>query len=113
MTSYVTLAPRPATAAAAAPAAQGSTYRWSTQATAAPGAAVAQVQSYVIGIAGNTTTNGAGGAQVAGSVMTALIYPRSVAGSAAPQGAASGAVPAFTVPSVFVLVDRNPPRTAP
>ncbi|MBI2797291.1 MAG: DUF4397 domain-containing protein [Gemmatimonadetes bacterium] len=113
VTPYVALAPRPTAAAASAPAAQPSTYRWSTQATAAPGVVVAQLQSYVIGLAGNTTSNGTGGAQVAGSIMTALVYPRSVAGSAAPQSAASGPVPAFTAPSVFVIVDRNPPRTAP
>lgn len=113
VTPYVILAPRPAGVAAAAPAAQGSTYRWSTQAPAAPGVPIAQQQSYVIGLAGNTTANGTAGAQVAGSIMTAVIYPRSVLGSAAPQSPASGAVPTFLAPSVFVMVDRNPPRTAP
>ena len=113
VTPYVTLAPRAVIAAASPPALQTNTYRWSTQATATPGVTVAQLQSYVIGRAGTTSTNGVGGAQVAGSIMTALIYPRSLLGSAAPQNAASGSVPTFLAPSVFVLVDRNPPRTAP
>ena len=113
ITPYVVLSPRPAAAAAVLPALQASTYRWSTAAPALPLAPVAQLQSYVIGLAGSTTTNGTGGAQVSGSVMTALIYPRSVLGSAGPQTAASGPVPAFTAPSVFVIVDRSPPRTAP
>ena len=113
VTAYVTLSPRPAAAAVSPPGAQGSTYRWSTATAATAGPTVAQLQSYVIGAAGTTTNNGVGGAQVAGSVMTALIYPRSLAGSAAPQSLASGPVPSFLAPSVFVIVDRNPPRTAP
>lgn len=46
-------------------------------------------------------TNPIPGARIVGSVMTAVIVPRSVAGSQAPQ--------AFTTPSAVVLVDRRPP----
>ncbi len=59
------------------------------------------------GVAGTATVNPIAGTRVAGSVMTAVIVPRSVAGSQAPQGAA------FTVPSAVVLVDLRPPNTAP
>ena len=41
------------------------------------------------------------GARIVGSVMTAVIVPRSVAGSMAPQG--------FSTPSAVILVDRRPP----
>jgi Domain of unknown function (DUF4397) len=47
-------------------------------------------------------TNPVPGARIVGSVMTAVIVPRSVAGSQAPQ--------AFTTPSAVVLVDRRPPN---
>jgi hypothetical protein len=46
--------------------------------------------------------NPAPGARIVGSVMTAVIVPRSVAGSQAPQG--------FTTPGGVVLVDRRPPK---
>ena len=49
-----------------------------------------------------TRTNPVPGARIVGSVMTAVIVPRSVAGSQAPQ--------AFTTPSALVLVDRRPPN---
>lgn len=49
-----------------------------------------------------THTNPIPGARIVGSVMTAVIVPRSVAGSPAPQ--------AFTTPSALVLVDRRPPN---
>ena len=45
------------------------------------------------------------GTQQAGSSITAVIVPRSLAGSKAPQTAA------FLVPAVLYLIDRNPPRT--
>ena len=59
------------------------------------------------GQAGTTSVNPIPGARVAGSVMTAVVVPRSVAGSAAPQTAA------FTTPSAVILVDRRPPDTVP
>ncbi len=59
------------------------------------------------GIAGTPTSNPIAGASVAGSVMTAVIVPRSVAGSTAPQGGA------FAAPSAVFLVDRRPPNTIP
>ena len=42
------------------------------------------------------------GARVAGSVLSAVIVPRSVAGSLAPQSAP------FTVPTAVFLVDKRP-----
>jgi len=47
------------------------------------------------------------GANQAGSVITAVIVPPSLAGSTAPQTAA------FLVPTVLFLIDRNPPRIMP
>jgi hypothetical protein len=41
---------------------------------------------------------------VAGTAMTAVVVPRSVAGSPATS---------FTTPSVIYLVDQFPPRTCP
>jgi len=57
------------------------------------------------GTAGTATSNPIAGAGVAGSVITAVIVPRSVAGSTAPQGGAFGA------PSAVFLVDRRPANT--
>jgi uncharacterized protein DUF4397 len=56
------------------------------------------------GVVADTVThiNPIAGARIVGSVMTAVIVPRSVAGSAAPQ--------AFTTPSAIILVDRRPPN---
>jgi len=58
-----------------------------------------------------TATSGAldaiAGTTQAGSVITAVIVPPSLAASAAPQTAA------FLVPTVLFLIDRNPPRTGP
>lgn len=46
------------------------------------------------------------GTTVAGSAVTAIVFPRSVAGSKAPQGAA------FAVPAISFMWDRRPPRPA-
>jgi hypothetical protein len=59
------------------------------------------------GVAGTSLVNPIAGARVVGSVLTVLIVPASVVGSAAPQGGA------FAAPSGVVLVDRRPPNTAP
>lgn len=59
------------------------------------------------GSAGTSTTTPIAGARIAGSVLTAVVVPASVVGSAAPQGGA------FAAPSVVYLVDRRPPNTAP
>ena len=55
------------------------------------------------GVVADTVThvNAIAGGRIVGSVMTAVIVPRSVAGSMAPQ--------AFTTPSAIILVDRRPP----
>ncbi|HJS42893.1 MAG TPA: DUF4397 domain-containing protein [Gemmatimonadales bacterium] len=59
------------------------------------------------GVPGTSSNNPIAGAFVSGSVVTAVIVPRSVAGSTAPQGAA------FTVPAAVFLVDRRPANTIP
>lgn len=43
-----------------------------------------------------------GGSRMPGSAISALLFPRSVAGSSAPQG------PAFSQPGVGFLIDRHP-----
>ena len=59
------------------------------------------------GVAGTSSADPIAGARVAGSVMTAVLVPPSVVGSAAPQGGA------FAAPSAVILVDRRPPKTTP
>jgi hypothetical protein len=44
------------------------------------------------------------GSRISGSIFTAYIFPRSVAGSKAPQTSA------FTTPGVGLTIDMNPPR---
>ena len=52
------------------------------------------------------------GTTVAGSAVTAIVWPRSVATSPAPQNAASATLPGFTVPAITYVWDRRPPRPA-
>jgi hypothetical protein len=54
------------------------------------------------GTAGTTSADPIGGATVAGTVMTAMVFPASVTGSMAA---------ASTTPSVVFVVDKQPPRT--
>ncbi len=56
------------------------------------------------GTAGTTTADPIGGATQAGSVITAVAFPRSVAGSSATNSAN---------PTVLFFIDRHPPRTTP
>jgi len=84
--SYVTIAPA---AFAIRIAAAGSTTALAS--TTAPA-----------GTIGTTTADPIGGATVAGSVITAMVFPASVTGSLAAAAAA---------PSVVYVVDKQPPRT--
>jgi hypothetical protein len=59
----------------------------------------------LIGTAGTVDAEAIPGTSVAGSAITAIIFPRSVAGSKAPQATA------FNVPAVSFMWDRRPPRT--
>jgi hypothetical protein len=52
------------------------------------------------------------GTTIAGSAVTAIIWPRSVATSPAPQNVASSTLPGFTVPAITYVWDRRPPRPA-
>jgi len=60
-----------------------------------------------VGENGDATKNPIPGARVARSAMTAVVVPRSVAGTTAPQ------TTVFTTPSAVILVDRRPPDTVP
>jgi hypothetical protein len=57
-----------------------------------------------VGAAGDPLNNltTIGGSGQAGSAVTAYVFPRSVAGSTAPQGAA------FTTPAIVFIVDKHP-----
>jgi hypothetical protein len=57
-----------------------------------------------VGVAGTTTSDPIAGGTVGGTVFTAIVVPRSVAGSQAPN---------ITTPGVVYLVDRRPPSTYP
>lgn len=59
------------------------------------------------GVAGTVAADPVGGFNIAGTLLTAFHFPRSVVGSPAPQTAA------FTSPAVTLIVDRQPPRTVP
>ncbi|MHB8837700.1 MAG: DUF4397 domain-containing protein [Gemmatimonadaceae bacterium] len=88
--------------------------KYSAYITAAPGAFA--IRATAAGDAANILTSGAapagtlgttsadpiGGATVAGTVMTAMVFPASVTGSMAS---------ASTTPSVVYVVDKQPPRT--
>jgi hypothetical protein len=67
--------------------------------------AVASVQA-ATGTAGTATVNPVAGAAVAGTVFSAYVFPRSVAGSGAPQTAA------FQTTGVQLFVDQLPANTA-
>ncbi len=113
ITAYTSLSVRPTSAAvvAGAPncATQTSTHRFSADPTGSVALpALVQLQSCVIGTAGTTTVNGVAGAQVSGSVLTHVIFPAGVTGSAAAAASA-----AFANPLFVTMIDKNPPRTAP
>ncbi len=56
------------------------------------------------GTAGTLAADPVGGNSVAGTQFTAFLFPRSVAGSAAPN---------LPTPAITIVVDRQPPRTVP
>jgi hypothetical protein len=73
------------------------------RATAAGNAATIHASAAApAGTAGTTSADPIGGATVAGSVITAMVFPASVTGSAAAASAA---------PSVVYVIDKQPPRT--
>ena len=57
----------------------------------------------LVGQAATADIEATPGTTIAGSAITAIVFPRSVAGSRAPQG--------FTTPGVSFMWDRRPPRT--
>jgi hypothetical protein len=57
-----------------------------------------------VGTRGTSTSCPIPGTYVVGTAITAVIVPRSVAGSAATS---------FTTPSVLYMIDQQPPRTCP
>ena len=52
------------------------------------------------------------GTTVAGSAISAIVFPPSVVGTGAPQGGGSASVPAWTSPAITFVFDRRPPRAA-
>lgn len=50
------------------------------------------------------------GTRVAGSAVTAIVWPRSVATSPAPQQGASSTLPSFQASAITFVWDRRPPR---
>jgi hypothetical protein len=76
--------------------------------TAATGTLVSLASATPIaGVAGTAAADPVGGHGQAGTQFSAFLFPRSTAGSGAPQTAA------FTAPSITIVVDRQPPRTVP
>ncbi len=76
---------------------------YAIRATAAGDAATIHASAAApAGIAGTTSADPIGGTTVAGSVITAMVFPASVTGSMAAASAA---------PSVVYVVDKQPPRT--
>ena len=75
------------------------------------GGGTAIVSKLPIGSAGDEATEGAAGTRFQGGALTALVTPRSVAGSRAPQDAATATTPRFAQPEVVVMSDRRTPRT--
>lgn len=51
------------------------------------------------------------GTSVAGSAVTGIVFPASVTGSGAPQGAGSASVPPWTGSTLSFMWDRRPPRS--
>jgi len=92
-------------------------YSISTYVTAAPGQKRFNVQPAgggtalftdalaLIGAAATVDIEALPGTSIAGSAVTAIVFPRSVAGSKAPQGGA------FNNPAISFMWDRRPPRT--
>jgi hypothetical protein len=52
------------------------------------------------------------GTNVAGSAVTAIIFPASVAGTRVPQGAGSATIPPWNDEAIVFVWDRRPPRPA-
>ena len=72
------------------------------RATAAGSTTPVMVESTVLaGSAGTTIQDPIAGTSQGGSVLTAFLFPRSVAGSAAAS---------FTTPGIAYGIDRRPPR---
>jgi hypothetical protein len=84
----------------------GSVYKLSATATGTNTPALFSA-NLSAGTAGTATNDPIPGSFIAGTGLTAVLVPQSVAGSAAPQTAA------FTTPTILFMVDRKPTRTAP
>jgi Domain of unknown function (DUF4397) len=68
----------------------------------------------LVGAAAVTTapgpTDALPGTTVAGSAVTAIVFPRSIAGTQAPQTTGSATVPSYAAPALTFVWDRRPPR---
>jgi hypothetical protein len=100
---YITRTARPAVTTPAPIPALNYRAAWTASGTATPFV----VGDVPTGTVGSATSNPFAGEIVAGTAISVVLTPRSVAGSQAPQTAA------FTTPAAIFLFDRQPPRTAP
>jgi hypothetical protein len=99
--TWGSLAPLSASTYVTAPVGQ---YRFNVQ-PAGGGSALFTDATALLGAAASVDIEALPGTMVAGSAVTAIIFPRSVTGSRAPQTAA------FTNPAISFMWDRRPPRT--
>lgn len=93
-----------------------------THATAAPGQIRFNVTGTtptvdalaLVGVAATTVAPGPfdaiPGTTLAGSAVTAIVWPRSVAGTQAPQLGGTSTRPSFLAPAITFMWDRRPPR---
>jgi hypothetical protein len=51
------------------------------------------------------------GTNIAGSAVTGIVFPASIAGTGAPQGTGSTSIPSWTGLAISYMWDRRPPRT--
>jgi hypothetical protein len=99
--TWANLAPLTASTYVTAPPAQ---FRFNIQ-PAGGGTALFSDALALIGAAATVDIEALPGTTVAGSAVTAIVFPRSVAGSKAPQGGS------FGVPAVSFMWDRRPARS--
>ena len=80
------------------------TYKFNVQ-PAGGGTSLFTDPTALLGQAATVDIDATPGTTIAGSAVTAIVFPRSVAGSKAPQATA------FTTPAISFIWDRRPPRS--
>lgn len=74
------------------------------------GAALFADATALAGVAASVDLDAQPGTTIAGSAVSGFVFPRSVAGSKAPQGTISGVN--YGLPGIMFVWDRRPPRAA-